>query len=70
MEAIITNTEFSGPEFQELVAYLHTHGGIDYTWQKANAHIATAKTAIARFEPSPSREILMDVADYALVRKN
>ena len=70
MEAIITNTEFSVPEFQELVEYLKAHGGIDYTWQKANAHIESAKTAIARFEPSVPREILMDVADYALKRKN
>ena len=70
MEAIITHAEFSIPEFRELVGYLHTYGGIDYTWQKAHAHIDSAKTAIARFEPSPSREILMDVADYALARKS
>ena len=70
MEAIISNTEFSVSEFQELVAYLKAHGGIDYTWQKANAHIQAAKTAIARFEPSVPRDILMDVADYALIRKS
>jgi octaprenyl-diphosphate synthase len=70
MEAIVGNAEFSVSEFQELVEYLQRYGGIDYTWQKANAHITSAKTAIARFEPSPTREILMDVADYALIRKS
>jgi octaprenyl-diphosphate synthase len=70
MEAIITHTEFSVPEFQELVALLHAYGGIAYTWKRANEHIASAKTAIARFEPSVARDILMDVADYALKRKS
>jgi octaprenyl-diphosphate synthase len=70
METIICNTEFSVPEFQELAEYLTAHGGIDYPWQKANVHIESAKTAIARFEPSVPREILMDVADYALKRKS
>jgi octaprenyl-diphosphate synthase len=70
IETIVGNSEFSISEFQELVGYLQTYGGIDYTWQKANAHITSAKTAIARFEPSPTREILMDVADYALSRKS
>jgi octaprenyl-diphosphate synthase len=70
MEAIISNTEFSVTEFHELVEYLVAYRGIDYTWQKANAHIESAKIAIARFEPSVPREILMDVADYALKRKS
>ncbi len=70
MENIISNTEFSIPEFQELIGYLKKYGGIDYTWKKASGHIEAAKTAIARFEPSPARDVLMDVADYALERKD
>lgn len=70
MEAIIANPEFSVPEFQELVGCLRDFGGIDYTRKKASDHIEAAKTAIARFEPSPPREILMDIADYALNRKS
>ena len=69
MESIINHTEFSISDFQELIGYLNQYGGITYTWQQASDHIRLAKTAIARFEPSPAREILMDVADYALQRE-
>jgi octaprenyl-diphosphate synthase len=69
METIISNETFSTQDFQELITYLHRYGGVAYTQQQASAHIQAARTAIARFEPSPTRELLMDIADYALQRK-
>jgi geranylgeranyl pyrophosphate synthase len=32
-------------------------------------HIRQAKQALAVFEPCPAKELLLDIADYALARK-
>jgi octaprenyl-diphosphate synthase len=69
MVAILENPDFSGSEFGALVAMLEQHGGIAYTRARAAGHIHKAKTALQPFGDSPMQEILMDIADYALVRK-
>ena len=69
MVAILENPNFSGAEFTALVEMLKVHGGIAYTEAQASAHIQKAKTALQPFGDSPMREILTDIADYALVRK-
>lgn len=69
MLAVLGNTEFSGTEFAALVDMLKRHGGIAYTREKAVAHIQTAKGTLDPFASSPTRQILMDIADYALIRK-
>ena len=69
MIAILENPDFTSTEFADLVEMLECHGGIAYTEAQAAAHIQRAKTALQPFEDSPMREILMDIADYALVRK-
>lgn len=69
MEKIITNQECSVPEFQILLAFLDKYGGIDYTRRIAAEHIRKAKEALAVFEPSETKEILLNVADFALARK-
>ena len=69
MVAILENPNFTGTDFVALVEMLKCHGGIAYTEEKAAVHIQTAKTALQPFGDSPMREILMDIADYALVRK-
>jgi octaprenyl-diphosphate synthase len=69
MVATLENPNFTGTDFVALVEMLKCHGGIAYTEEKAAVHIQTAKTALQPFGDSPMREILMDIADYALVRK-
>jgi octaprenyl-diphosphate synthase len=69
MVAILENRNFTETEFATLVEMLKRHGGIAYTEAQATAHIQKAKTALLPFEDSPTREILMDIADYARVRK-
>jgi octaprenyl-diphosphate synthase len=69
MVAIFEKREFSEIEFAALVEMLKRHGGIAYTEARAAAHIQRAKVALMPFEDSPTREILMDIADYAHVRK-
>jgi len=48
---------------------LDKYGGIDYTQKTATAFIDTAKAALAEFEPSPTKETMLDIADYALARR-
>ena len=68
MAAILGNTNFSSTEFAALLAMLECFGGIAHTQARAAAHIQTAKAALHAFDNSPTREILMDIADYALAR--
>ncbi len=67
--AILENPDFTDTDFTALVEMLECHGGIAYTREQATAHIQKAKAALAPFESGHTREILMDIADYALVRK-
>jgi octaprenyl-diphosphate synthase len=69
MIEIIKNKDFSTDEFESLISMLHKHGGIDYTIQCAIDHIQQAKQALSVFEDSAPKEILLDIADYALARK-
>lgn len=69
MVAILENPNFTRSEFAALVEMLNIHGGITYTEAQAAGHIQRAKTALQPFGDSPMKEILTDIADYALVRK-
>jgi octaprenyl-diphosphate synthase len=69
MEKIIKNETFSINDFETLVGLLKRHGGLEYTKELAAKHIAIAKNALSVFKSSKTREILLDIADYALVRK-
>jgi octaprenyl-diphosphate synthase len=69
MEKIIVNDDFTGIEFEMLLGLLKQHGGISYTRRKAAAHILQAKEALSMFEPSETKEVLLNVADYALARE-
>ena len=66
---IIGNPDFSSADFGMLVALLEEHGGIAYTRTQATHHIQTAKTKIDPFGNSPTRQVLSDIADYALIRQ-
>jgi len=69
MAAILEQPDFSPDEFAGLVQMLEENDGIAYTRRQAAAHIQKAKAALDLFGSGPNRDILMDIADYALVRK-
>ena len=56
-------------EFEKVIDLLHKYGGIEYTRKKATEHIQLAKEAISIFDPSQAKDVLLDIADYALVRR-
>ena len=68
MLATLGNPNFSDGAFADLVEMLNAYGGIDYTRAQAAAHIQTAKTQLGAFDDRSTRDLLTDIADYALVR--
>ncbi len=68
MLATIENPDLSDGAFAALVEMLKMYGGIDYTRAQATAHIQTAKTQLSAFDDRSTRDLLTDIADYALVR--
>ena len=68
MKRIIKNTDFSSHEFKMLIDLLNQYEGIDYTRKMALERIRTAQSALSVFEPSETRTLLSDIADYAVDR--
>ncbi|MGB8425067.1 MAG: polyprenyl synthetase family protein, partial [Desulfobacterales bacterium] len=66
---VVRDKDFSPADFKALIDLLEHSGSLDYTRAKAADHIRQAKQALRVFEPSPARELLLDIADYALARK-
>jgi octaprenyl-diphosphate synthase len=69
MKHMLGNRTIGEPEFRAFVDLLTANGGISYTREKARAHVAGAKEALAGFgESSPAHKLAM-IADYALARR-
>lgn len=68
MDALIELRSFSQGEFDRLITVMQESGSIDYARAHAIAHVAGAKQALAAFMPSSERELMSDVADYAVAR--
>jgi octaprenyl-diphosphate synthase len=66
---LVERKDFTVNEFKRLLELLNHHGGIDHTRDMAAEHVQKAKAALAEFDTSQPRRILLQVADYALVRK-
>ena len=69
MEKIITDKNFSFNDFELLIELLKKYGGLEYTKKLASKYIEKAKNSILFFEPSATKELLLNIADYALVRE-
>jgi octaprenyl-diphosphate synthase len=69
MEKIIKQTDFSVQEFETLLELLEKYEGMAYTQKLAAQCVSSAKEAISFFPNNISKELLLDIADYALIRK-
>jgi len=69
MVKIIQDNDFATEDFKTLIGLLEKYGGIEYTQKAAAAYIETAKAALSIFPPSPTRQTMLDIADYALARR-
>ncbi|MDM8526365.1 polyprenyl synthetase family protein [Desulfococcaceae bacterium HSG8] len=68
IETILANKDFSLRGFEKLRDMLDAYGGLDYTRNKAIKYVSDAKAAISVFARSETKEILLNIADYALER--
>jgi len=68
MVKIIQDELFTAADFEWLVGKLTAYGGIQYTKDLAGDHIENARQALSIFPSSPTKDILIDIAEYALER--
>jgi octaprenyl-diphosphate synthase len=68
MEKIIRNKDFSMEDFETLIAIMKKYGGQTYTEKVAQKYVKNAKNALEIFKNSTTKEILLTIADYTLVR--
>jgi len=68
MIKIIRDQDFSEADFKFLTELLEKYGGLTYTQNTAASYIDTAKKALAVFDPSPTKDTMLDIAEYALAR--
>ena len=69
MIKIIQDRNFSMEDFKTLIGLLDKHGGLAYTEKAAAAYIGNSKNALTVFEPSQTKDLMLDIADYALARR-
>lgn len=68
MENIIKNKNFSVNDFKTLIRMIDKYGGRLYTQNLAKEYVQNAKEALAVFENSNTKEVLLMIADYTLSR--
>jgi octaprenyl-diphosphate synthase len=69
MANVIQDKGFSNADFQWLVERLNHYGGIAYTRKRARQNIGKAKAALSIFDDSETKALLIDIARYAIERK-
>ena len=68
MENIIKTKNFSVNDFKTLIKMIDKYGGRSYTQNLATEYVRNAKEALAVFEHSNTKEVLLMIADYTLSR--
>jgi octaprenyl-diphosphate synthase len=68
MKNIIKNKNFSVNDFKTLIRMINKYGGQLYTQNRATEYVQNAKEALAVFEHSKTKELLLMIADYTLSR--
>jgi octaprenyl-diphosphate synthase len=68
MENIIKNKNFSVNDFKTLIKMIEKYGSRSYTQTLATEYVQNAKEALAVFEDSKPKEVLLMIADYTLSR--
>jgi octaprenyl-diphosphate synthase len=66
---LVTSDSIQEQTFAEVKEIIQRSEGLDHTDQLANRYIAEAKSALETFPPSPTRESLMEIADYVVTRR-
>jgi len=70
VEKVLAHKNFSVQDFEKVINILKKYKGLDYTLQGAARKVSVAKKALSVFGASETKDLLLDIADYALVRKS
>jgi octaprenyl-diphosphate synthase len=70
IERVLGQQNFSVQGFEKVIDILRKYKGLDYTYQAATQRVFAAKDALSEFNASEIKDLLLDIADYTLVRKN
>ncbi len=60
--------ELTDARLKDVIAVINRHGGIDYTLEKARAHVEGSKKDLDIFEPDLEKMALIAVADFVIDR--
>lgn len=66
---IFSEEEMSQEAFEEIRNLVIQAGGIEYTQRLAVEYVQKAKDSLHVFSPSPTRDLLCDIADYIIYRR-
>ncbi len=69
LREIFSSDEIPREDFLEARDLVVRAGGIDYTQRLAMEHVSEAKEALNAFPPHPTRDLMMDIADYVVFRR-
>jgi octaprenyl-diphosphate synthase len=67
---VITSSSIHEETLFEVKKLIQKYHGLDYTDQLANRYIAEAKSSLAMFPPSPTREALLEITDHVVTRRS
>jgi len=67
--AVLGRDDAAPSEIDAVNRILRDVGSLDYALTKAHRFVAAAKRQLAAFPPSPTKEILLDLAEYIISRK-
>jgi len=62
--------DLTDEQIAAVAAMMEAHGSLAHVAERANDHVAKAKSALRHFGPSPTRQLLLEVADYVVTRRH
>jgi len=69
LKEIMESEEIGEPDFREAKEIIARYGGIEAGKELAQSYISSAKKNLEPFEDSPTKSILLELADYVLARR-
>lgn len=68
LETILDSRQFDPKDLVRAQAIIERYHGIDYAMRQARKEIEKAKAALSIFKPSPTRDALLQMADFTVSR--
>lgn len=69
IKGVLFQDDIDQEDFVTVRGLVEKYGGFGYTYARAQESSEKAKTNLAIFPPSPTKDLLLDLADYILARR-